>query len=274
MSTKSNILTEIIRHKTQEVREHISITSVSELKTGLDDVTATRGFVGALKAAIDRGDAAVIAEIKKASPSQGVIRKDFEPRQIARSYANGGAACLSVLTDQKFFQGSDQHLSQARDACKLPVLRKDFIVDSYQIWESRAIGADCILLIVAALDDEQLAEFSALATDLNMDVLVEVHNVQELERALHLDLPLIGINNRDLRYFNTTLKTTLNLLPLIPENRLVITESGIHSADDVALMRQHNVHGFLVGEACMRVDDPGEKIRELFFDIPVAVPTS
>ena len=274
MSSSPDILNKIIQHKTLEVRQRTGITSVDELKTKLNGVPVTRGFVGALKAAIERGEAAVIAEIKKASPSQGVIRGDFKSGDIARSYADGGATCLSVLTDTHFFQGSDNYLLQARAACKLPVLRKDFIVDSYQIWESRTIGADCILLIAAVLNDEQLADFSDLATELNMDVLVEVHDEQELQRALKLDLPLIGINNRDLRNFHTTLNTTLDLLPLIPEGRIVITESGIHSADDVALMRRHNVHGFLIGEACMRAKDPGQKIRELFFDVPIAVPTS
>ena len=274
MSTSADILTKIIQHKAQEVRRRANITSIDELKTRLNGVPVTRGFTEALKSAIERGEAAVIAEIKKASPSQGVIREDFEPRDIARSYAAGGATCLSVLTDIHFFQGSDNYLLQARDACKLPVLRKDFIVDRYQIWESRTIGADCILLIAAALADEQLAEFSGLATDLNLDVLVEVHNEQELRRTLKLNLPLIGINNRDLRTFRTTLTTTLDLLALIPDDRIVITESGIHSVDDVALMRRHNVHGFLVGEAFMRAEDPGQKIRELFFDAPVAVPAS
>ena len=274
MSTSPDILTEIIQHKTQEVRRHTGIISIDELKARTDRIPETRNFVGALKAAIGRGDAAVIAEIKKASPSQGVIRENFDPRDIARSYAAGGATCLSVLTDTHYFQGSNDYLLQARDMCELPVLRKDFIVDDYQIWESRAIGADCILLITAALTDRQLADFSSLAKDLNMDVLVEVHDEQELQRALKLNLPLIGINNRDLRSFQTTLATTLDLLPLIPEDRIVITESGIHSADDVALMRRHNVHGFLIGEACMRVEDPGKKIRELFFDEPVAVPVS
>ena len=274
MSPSPDILTEIIQYKTQEVRRRIGITSVDELKTKLDDVPVTRSFVGALKAAIERGEAAVIAEIKKASPSQGVIRKDFDPIEIARSYAAGGATCLSVLTDTHYFQGSDDYLLQARDVCELPVLRKDFIVDSYQIWESRAIGADCILLIASALTDGQLTDFSGLATDLSMDVLVEVHDEQELQRALRLNLPLVGINNRDLRNFHTTLATTLDLLPLIPQDRIVITESGIHSADDVALMRRHNVHGFLIGEACMRVENPGKKVRELFFDEPVAVPVS
>ena len=274
MSTSPDILTEIIQHKTREVRQRTSITSIDELKTRLDCVPVTRSFVGALKAAIERGEAAVIAEIKKASPSQGLIRENFNPSEIALSYAAGGATCLSVLTDTDYFQGSNDYLSQARDVCELPVLRKDFIVDSYQIWESRAIGADCILLIAAALTDRQLADFSGLATDLNMDVLVEAHDEQELQRGLKLNLPLIGINNRDLRNFHTTLTTTLDLLPLIPKDRIVITESGIHTADDVALMRRHNVHGFLIGEACMRVEDPGQKIRELFFDEPVAVPVS
>lgn len=274
MLPSPDVLTKIIRHKTQEVSVRSGITDIDELKARRNDAPPPRNFSAAIQRTIRKGDAAVIAEIKKASPSQGVIREDFEPEKIARSYANAGASCLSVLTDISFFQGSDDYLVQARAACNLPVLRKDFIVDTYQIWESRTIGADCILLIVSTLNDKQLAEFSDLALDLSMDVLVEVHDAQELERALKLNLPLIGVNNRDLRDFHTTLNTTLDLLPSIPDNRTVITESGIRTRDDVALMRQHNVHGFLVGEVCMRAEDPGQKIRELFFEVPVAVPAS
>ena len=212
----------------------------------------------------DSGDAAVIAEIKKASPSKGVIRPDFDPEQIARSYAAGGATCLSVLTDEAFFQGADHYLKAARRACALPVLRKDFIIDAYQVWEARAIGADCVLLIVAALDDAQLSDLSGLALDLGMDVLVEVHDAGELTRALALPLPLIGINNRDLRSFETRLETTIELLASIPEERIVVTESGIHQPADVHYLRRHGVHAFLVGEAFMRAEDPGARLAQLF----------
>ncbi len=207
----------------------------------------------------------MIAEIKKASPSKGVIRADFQPAQIAASYQAGGASCLSVLTDIDFFQGCDAYLQQARSACELPVLRKDFTVDPYQVVEARAIGADAILLIVAALDNDQMRELARTAAEVGLDVLVEVHDRAELERALELATPLIGINNRDLHSFETRLETTLELLPHIPADRLVITESGIHTAADVALMRNHQVFGFLVGEAFMRAHEPGEKLRELFF---------
>jgi indole-3-glycerol phosphate synthase len=210
------------------------------------------------------GQAAVIAELKKASPSRGLLRDPFVPGEIARSYASHGAACLSVLTDRDFFQGGEDDLREARDACELPVLRKDFIIDPYQIYEARLIGADCILLIVAVLGDAMLGELAQLATHLDMDVLVEVHDAAELERALVLRLPLIGINNRNLRTFKTRLETTLDLLKQIPAERLVVTESGIHTAADVAVMRKHGVHAFLVGEAFMRVAEPGTKLAELF----------
>ena len=207
----------------------------------------------------------MIAEIKKASPSKGVIREDFVVDEIARSYEAGGACCLSVLTDQDFFQGHDDFLVAARAACQLPVIRKDFIVDPYQVVESRAIGADCILLIVAALDDAALASLHRQARSLGMDVLVEVHDRAELERALKLELELVGINNRDLRSFDTSLETTINLLDEVPADCLVVTESGIHGRDDVALMHRHDVHAFLVGEAFMRAPDPGQGLRELFY---------
>jgi indole-3-glycerol phosphate synthase len=207
----------------------------------------------------------VIAEVKKASPSKGIIREHFDPAEIAASYAHGGAACLSVLTDQHFFQGHDDYLGQARERSGLPVIRKDFIIDPYQVFESRLIGADAILLIVAALKDSELLELSTLADSLELDVLVEVHDQEELDRALKLPVTLIGINNRDLRTFETSLKTTLDLLDAIPLERLVVTESGIHTPADVALMREHDVHTFLVGEAFMRAEDPGAKLAELFF---------
>jgi indole-3-glycerol phosphate synthase len=214
---------------------------------------------------IKRGDSAVIAEIKKASPSKGVIRENFDPVEIARSYQSGGAACLSVLTDRDFFQGHEDYLVAARGACTLPVIRKEFIVDPYQVVEARAIGADCILLIVAALECQALASLHQQAVDMGMDVLVEVHDRDELERALKLDLELIGINNRNLRTFETSLDTTIELLDSIPGGCLVVTESGINNADDVALMRKHKVNAFLVGEAFMRAADPGQELKELFF---------
>jgi indole-3-glycerol phosphate synthase len=223
-----------------------------------------RGFVDAIRRKLAAGEAAVIAEVKKASPSRGVIREDFRPADIARSYERGGAVCLSVLTDIDFFQGSDAYLQQARDACALPVLRKDFIIDPYQVYEARVIGADCILLIAACLSDQQMGELSSIAVELGMDVLVEVHDAEELARTLPLGLPLVGINNRNLRTFETRLETTLELLEEIPEERIVVTESGIHTPQDVALMRGHGVSTFLVGEAFMRADEPGEKLAELF----------
>lgn len=223
-----------------------------------------RAFIRALRKKIAAGEAGVIAEIKKASPSKGVLREDFDPAAIASDYAAHGAACLSVLTDIDFFQGADAYLQAARGACALPVLRKDFVVDPYQIYEARVLGADCILLIVAALDDAQLTSLYALATELGMDVLVEIHDAAELKRALRLDLDMVGINNRNLRTFETSLQTTIDLLKDIPEEVLVVTESGIHARADVALMREHDVHAFLVGEAFMRADSPGEKLAELF----------
>ncbi len=226
---------------------------------------ATRDFAAALRARIAAGQPGVIAEVKKASPSQGVIRADFDPAAIARSYAAGGAACLSVLTDVDFFQGADTYLQQARAACALPVLRKDFVIDACQILEARVLGADCVLLIVAALDDAQLVEFSALARELGMDVLVEAHDAAELERALKTSAPLIGINNRDLRTFATSLDTTLGLRSRVPEDRLLVTESGIHAPADVVRLRAADVNAFLVGEAFMRAEDPGAELARLFF---------
>jgi indole-3-glycerol phosphate synthase len=220
-----------------------------------------RDFVAALRAK----EPAVIAEIKRASPSKGLLRSDFDPAVIAKSYEKGGAACMSVLTDKEFFQGAAEHLSAARAACALPVLRKDFLIDPYQVFESRALGADCILLIAACLADAEMRELEALAHGLGMAVLVEVHDSEELERALELKTPLIGINNRNLRSFETRLETTLDLLPRIPRERLVITESGILSSADVARMRAAGVHAFLVGEAFMRASDPGTELKNLFF---------
>lgn len=259
-----DILKKIVERKEQEIRERQANCSVEELKQRLTTASPPRGFVAALQAKIDAGEAAVIAEVKKASPSKGVMREDFHPEQIARSYEAGGAACLSVLTDIDFFQGSDEYLQQAREACKLPVLRKDFIIDPYQVYEARAIGADCILLIAACLDDDKLSELSALAKALGMDVLVEVHDDIELMRTLPLGLTMVGINNRDLRSFETHIETTLDLLGDIPEGRIVVTESGIHTQQDVTLMRAHGVNAFLVGEAFMRAAEPGEKLAELF----------
>jgi indole-3-glycerol phosphate synthase len=260
----ATILKTIIERKWQEVAERRSRCSLGELEQRIAAQTAPRGFAQALVSRADAARSAVIAEVKKASPSKGVIREDFQPAEIAASYEAGGASCLSVLTDIDFFQGSDEYLQQARGACALPVLRKDFTVDPYQVVEARAIGADAILLIVANLEDAQMAELSAAAQDLGLDVLVEVHDRAELERALELPTPLIGINNRDLHSFETSLQTTVDLLAHIPADRTVITESGIHTAEDVALMHANAVYAFLVGEAFRRAPQPGEKLRELF----------
>lgn len=267
MSNTPDILQKIIKRKLEEVEEHRALISLVDIKrkvTRAQTQAAPRSFVYALQRKIQAGQAAVIAEIKKASPSKGVIRENFIPSEIALSYEKGGAACLSVLTDVDFFQGNDLYLKQAREVCGLPVLRKEFIIDPYQIYEARALGADCILLIVACLTDQQLINFTELAIQLEMDVLVEVHDEEELKRALPLDLPMIGINNRNLRTFATSLQTTIDLLKLIPEDCIVVTESGIHSKEDVAFMQQHNVNAFLVGEAFMRAEEPGEKLAELF----------
>ena len=265
MAKVSTILHKILARKREEVAERRPRNSLASLEQRIAEQTAVRGFAAAIAARAVAGQAAVIAEVKKASPSKGVIRADFQPAQIAASYQRGGAACLSVLTDVDFFQGSDAYLQQARAACELPVLRKDFTVDPYQVIEARAIGADAVLLIVAALEQEQMRELAHTAAEVGVDVLVEVHDRAELERALELETPLIGINNRDLHSFETRLETTLELLPYIPADRQVVTESGIYTAEDVALMRNHQVHGFLVGEAFMRADEPGEKLREMFF---------
>lgn len=264
MNDTPDILQKIIERKAEEIVERKASVSLQEQAERAGQGSKVRGFVEHIEQSIQAGRAAVIAEIKKASPSKGVMRENFQPAEIAVSYEKGGASCLSVLTDIDFFQGSDAYLQQARQACSLPVLRKDFMIDPYQVYEARAIGADCILLIVAVLSDIQLDELSSLAMQLNMDVLVEVHDAEELARALKLNLPLIGINNRNLRSFETSLDTTLSLLGQIPADRIVVTESGIHTPADVARMRAHSVNAFLVGEAFMKAEEPGDKLRELF----------
>jgi indole-3-glycerol phosphate synthase len=266
MSKIADILVKILDTKAREVEERKQTKTLQQLKSELDGITASRDFVAAIRERVSTGRAATIAEIKKASPSKGVMRENFDPAQIARSYENGGAACLSVLTDIEYFQGSDAFLKQAKDACSLPVLRKEFIIDPYQVYESRLIGGDCILLIVAALNDLQLSEFTELAHSLGMAVLVEVHDAEELARALKLGTTLIGINNRNLRTFETSLQTTISLLPKIPENRIVVTESGIHERSDVENMLEHDVRAFLIGEAFMRAEEPGDRLAELFKD--------
>lgn len=258
------VLKKILARKAEEVAERSARTPVEQLQELIDEQTRARGFAQSLQQKISAGQAAVIAEIKKASPSKGVIREDFDVVEIARSYEKGGAACLSVLTDIDFFQGSDDYLRQAKSATTLPVLRKDFMIDPYQIYESKALGADCVLLIVAALDQPALHRLHDLALELGLDVLVEVHDRKELDLALTVSTPLIGINNRNLHSFHTSLETTFNLLDRIPEQRLIVTESGIHTIDDVMAMRGHAVNAFLVGEAFMRADDPGRRLMEMF----------
>ena len=260
----ADILQRIIEVKRQEVAQARRRHSLSDLQEGIAAQTPPRGFEQALRRRLADGQAAVIAEIKKASPSKGVLRADFRPAEIARSYEAHGAACLSVLTDVQFFQGAPEYLVEARAACALPVLRKDFLIDPYQVFEARTLGADCILLIVAALDRVLMQELEDAARSLALDVLVEVHDERELEAALALKTPLIGINNRNLRTFQTTLATTLDLLPRIPADRLVVTESGILQRADVELMRARGVHAFLVGEAFMRAENPGVELARLF----------
>ena len=260
----SDILKTILARKAEEIRDRSARVSLRELSARSADLPATRGFAAALQKTIRAGKPAVIAEVKKASPSKGVIRADFRPAEIARSYERGGATCLSVLTDVDFFQGADAYLLQARAACTLPVLHKDFVVDVYQVHEARLLGADCILLIVSALGDAALAELSHLALELGMDVLVEVHDIDELERVLQVPVPLVGINNRNLRTFEVTLQTTLSMCDAVPKDRLLVTESGIITPQDVALMRGHGVDAFLVGEAFMRAEDPGAELARLF----------
>ncbi|MFT3663404.1 indole-3-glycerol phosphate synthase TrpC [Piscinibacter sp.] len=259
-----DILAKIVAVKREEIAAARRVRGEASLQREAEALGGQRDFIGALRAKAAAGRAAVIAEVKKASPSKGVLREHFVPAEIAASYERGGAACLSVLTDERFFQGSAEYLKQARAACALPVLRKDFIVDSYQVAEARAMGADCILLIVACLGDAQMAELEAQAQALGMAVLVEVHDGAELDRALKLATPLVGINNRNLRSFEVTLDTTLALLPRVPAERLLVTESGILAAADVRRMRDAGVHAFLVGEAFMRAGDPGAALQDLF----------
>jgi len=260
----SDILNKIVAVKHQEVAAALQRKSLAAMRADAESRVLTRDFVGALRAKIAAGLPAVIAEIKKASPSKGVIREDFIPADIAQSYAEHGAACLSVLTDKDFFQGQVDYLKQARASCDLPVLRKDFMVDPYQVYEARVMGADCILLIAACLTDAQMAEMEAVARSLDMAVLVEVHDAAELQRALKLKTPLVGINNRNLRTFEVSLDTTIGMLKDVPADRLLITESGILQRSDVQKMREANVHAFLVGEAFMRAPDPGVALAELF----------
>ena len=260
----STILDTILARKQEEVAERRERVSLFELKARIASAPPVRGFAAAVEAKIAAGLPAVIAEVKKASPSKGVIRADFDPAAIARSYEAGGAACLSVLTDVDFFQGSDAYLQQARVACTLPVLRKDFIVDAWQLYETRVLGADCVLLIAAALDDAQLSEFAFIAGELGMDVLLEVHDIDELERALPVPARLLGINNRNLKTFEVSLQNTLGLKPMVPADRVLVTESGILAPADVALMRDAGVHAFQVGEAFMRQPDPGAALQALF----------
>jgi indole-3-glycerol phosphate synthase len=263
-TVQSDILARILAVKREEIAAARHEKPLEAVRREAEAAPAPRDFSGALRHQVNTGKAAVIAEIKKASPSKGVLRADFRPAEIAVSYAQNGAACLSVLTDQQFFQGRPEYLELARIASGLPALRKDFLIDPYQVYEARALGADCVLLIVAALDLPRMQELEAIAAALGMAVLVEVHEDAELELALHLETPLLGINNRSLRTFQTRLETTLSLLSSIPQNRLVITESGIATPADVALMRRHEVHAFLVGEAFMRAPDPGRELARLF----------
>ncbi len=263
-TTMSDILNKIIAVKVQEIITAKTIISPAAMRLEAEQATPARDFIAAIRQKIAAGLPAVIAEIKKASPSKGVLRADFKPAEIAASYQQYGAACLSVLTDEQFFQGSSVYLQQARAACQLPVLRKDFMVDEYQIWQARAMGADAILLIAAVLDVSQMLAFEALAHSLGMAVLVEVHNGEELDAALQLSTPLIGVNNRNLRTFEVNLQTTLDLLSKIGQERIVITESGILNSADVVLMRAHQVNGFLVGEAFMRAEEPGVELAKVF----------
>ncbi|MGB6977178.1 MAG: indole-3-glycerol phosphate synthase TrpC [Gammaproteobacteria bacterium] len=259
----TDLLTDILDYKRQEVIQRKQQLPLEVVKNRVIDAPLPRGFLHAIRQKLAAHHPAVIAEIKKASPSKGILRQNFDPIQIAKDYAQAGATCFSVLTDEKFFQGAASYIEQIRAICDLPILRKDFIIDVYQIYESRLIGADGILLIVAALNDQQLQEFSQLAQTLKLDVLVEIHEADELQRALKLSVPLLGINNRNLRTFETHLNTTLDLLPHIPADRIVVTESGINTAADIKLMRQQGVEVFLIGESLIRAERPGEKLAEL-----------
>ena len=263
MSTPT-VLKKIISRKHEEVAERSQHTCIADLKSRIAQQAPSRGFVASIERKLVAGESAVIAEIKKASPSKGVMRDQFIPVDIAKSYEKAGAACLSILTDVDFFQGADEYLVEGRAAVSLPVIRKDFMVDEYQIYEAKALGADCVLLIAAALEANLLKHLNALAHELGMDVLVEVHDAQELSLALELPNRLIGINNRNLHTFDTTLDTTYRLLEQIGDDRIVVTESGIHTHEDVLAMREHNVNSFLVGEAFMRAQDPGERLADLF----------
>jgi indole-3-glycerol phosphate synthase len=260
----SDILKKILATKHAEVISAMEQNPLILIRDEAEEADPPRDFVGAIRSKLASGKPAVIAEIKKASPSKGVIREDFRPAEIAATYAAHGAACLSVLTDAPYFQGSPEYLKQARAACSIPVLRKDFMIAPYQVYEARAMGADCILIIVAALSLPRMRELESIAHDLSMAVLVEVHDGEELDLALQLETPLIGINNRNLRTFDVSLDTTLGLLERIPQDRIVVTESGIFTAEDVALMRRNNVNTFLVGEAFMRQPDPGVELARVF----------
>lgn len=264
MKMTGTVLDRILLRKHEEVIARRAAKSLAQLQQEARAQAPARGFIRALQGKLEQNLPAVIAEVKKASPSKGVIREHFVPAEIAVSYEKGGAACLSVLTDHDFFQGHEDYLQQARAACSLPVLRKDFTIDPYQVWEARAIGADCILLIVAALEDDTLAELYATANEAGLDTLVEVHTGEELDRALKLGAPLIGINNRDLHTFELSLENTFKLLDRVPDDRLLVTESGILAPSDVAAMRARHVNAFLVGEAFMRADDPGVELQRLF----------
>ena len=264
MNDKADILNKILARKKQEISDRKALKSQSDLESLLAAASPVRGFVDALKNKMQQQQPAVIAEIKKASPSKGIIRENFKPAEIALQYQQGGAACLSVLTDVDFFQGADEYLIDARAACDLPVIRKDFIIDVYQLVEARVMGADCVLLIVAALEQAELKNLYYQAIELGLDVLVEVHDEQEMQRALELNLPMVGINNRNLRTFETSLFTTLRMLNMVPKDCFVVTESGIHTKTDVTFMRDHQVNAFLVGEAFMRAENPGEALAEIF----------
>jgi len=260
----SDILKKIVAVKHEEIAQASQKKSLAVVRADAESRVLTRDFIGAIQHKINQGQSAVIAEIKKASPSKGVLRADFIPADIAQSYAEHGAACLSVLTDAQFFQGSVDYLKQARASCDLPVLRKDFMVDAYQVYEARAMGADCILLIAACLDDAQMKDLEAIALSLDMAVLVEVHDAEELNRALKLKTPLVGINNRNLRTFEVSLDTTIGMLKDVPLDRILVTESGILTPADVQKMREAKVNAFLVGEAFMRAPDPGQALADLF----------